>query len=152
MEVGREWFKFQKANDLRWVGKMWMWCSWAFSVLAQKLKGHRTTSASSPDFFQKSWDFYTIRSVYLCNDCMLYLTGSFNLVTKIIYFSCSSHFQKSTFKKWPTLSWLLNLNLVPSNIILEWRKILKLVCADLEYIQKQKKHWKLFKLWHFDLT
>ena len=35
------------------------------------LEGHWTTSASSPNFFQKSWDFYTIRSVYLCSDCML---------------------------------------------------------------------------------
>ena len=33
------------------------------------LKGHWTTSASSPNFFfQKSWDFYTIESVYLCTE------------------------------------------------------------------------------------
>ena len=37
-------------------------------------------------FFQESWDFYTIRSVYRCNDCMLNLTRSFNLVTKIFEF------------------------------------------------------------------
>ena len=47
------------------------------------LKGHWTTSASSPHFFsQKSWDFY-ISSVYLCSDCMLNLTCNFNLITKI---------------------------------------------------------------------
>ena len=50
------------------------------------LKGHWTTSASSPIFFQKSWDFYIIRSVYLCSDCMLNLTCSFNSVTKIYAF------------------------------------------------------------------
>ena len=37
-------------------------------------------------FFQKSWDFYIIRSVYLCSDCMLNLTCSFNSVTKIYEF------------------------------------------------------------------
>ena len=50
------------------------------------LKGHWTTSASSPNFFQKSWDFYIIRSVYLCRDCMLNLICSFNSVTKIYAF------------------------------------------------------------------
>ena len=50
------------------------------------LKGHWTTSASSPNFFQKSWDFYFIRSVYLCSDCTLNLTCSFNSVTKIYAF------------------------------------------------------------------
>ena len=50
------------------------------------LKGHWTTSASSPNFFQKCWDFYIIRSVYLCSDCMLNLTCSFNSVTKIYAF------------------------------------------------------------------
>ena len=47
------------------------------------LKGHWTTSDSSPNFFQKSWDFYTIRSVFLCSDCMLNLTCNYNLITKI---------------------------------------------------------------------
>ena len=51
-----------------------------------QLKGHWTTSASSPNFFQKSWDFHIIRSVYLCSDCMLNLTCSFNSVTKIYAF------------------------------------------------------------------
>ena len=50
------------------------------------LKGHWTTSASSPNFFQKSWDFYIIRSLYLCSDCMLNLTCSFNSVTKMYAF------------------------------------------------------------------
>ena len=45
-------------------------------------KGHWTFSASSPDFFQKSLDFYTVRSVYLCSDCMLNLCN-FNSITKI---------------------------------------------------------------------
>ena len=56
---------------------------WDFAL---SLKGHWTTSASSPIFFQKSWDFYIIRSVYLCSDCMLNLTCSFNSVTKIYAF------------------------------------------------------------------
>ena len=55
-------------------------------LLVQTLKGHWTTSASSPNFFQKSWDFYIIRSVYLCSDCMLNLTCSFNSFTKIYAF------------------------------------------------------------------
>ena len=58
-----------------------------------KLKGHWTTSTSSPNFFQESWDFYTIRSVYLCSDCMLNLTYNFNLITKIRWF----------FLQWPFL-------------------------------------------------
>ena len=35
------------------------------------LKGHWT---SSPTFSRKSWDFYTIRSVGMGNDCMLSFT------------------------------------------------------------------------------
>ena len=31
------------------------------------LKGHWTSITSSPNFFQKSWDFYTIRSVGVGN-------------------------------------------------------------------------------------
>ena len=34
------------------------------------LKEHWTSSTSSPNFFQKSWDFYTIRSVGMGNDCI----------------------------------------------------------------------------------
>ena len=59
------------------------------SLLGQSkknLKGHWITSASSPDIFQKSWDFYTIRSVYLCSDCILNFTCYFNLITKICEF------------------------------------------------------------------
>ena len=55
-------------------------------VLCSWLKVHRTTSASSLFFFQKSWDFCTIRNVYLCSDCMLNLTCNFNSVTKIYAF------------------------------------------------------------------
>ena len=50
------------------------------------LKGHWTTSASSPDFFQKSLDIYTIRSVYICSDSMLNLTCNFSPFTKIFEF------------------------------------------------------------------
>ena len=56
----------------------------SFSCFTVHLKGHWTNSASSPNFFQKSWDFYAIGSVYLCSDCMLNLTCKFNLITKII--------------------------------------------------------------------
>ena len=51
--------------------------------IGSELKGHWTISTSSPNFFQKSWDFYTIRSAYLRSDCMLNLTCNFNLITKI---------------------------------------------------------------------
>ena len=90
-------------NCWRWAGVRGLTCAWISSpqppvsqnvVLAIhisecincQLKGHWTTSALSPNFFQKSWDFYIIRSVYLCSDCMLNLTCSFNLVTKIYAF------------------------------------------------------------------
>ena len=46
--------------------------TWSLTQLL--LKGHWTSSTSSPNFFQngsgKSWDFYTIRSVGMGNDCM----------------------------------------------------------------------------------
>ena len=35
------------------------------------LKGHWTSVTSSPTFSKKSWDFYTIKSVTIDNDCML---------------------------------------------------------------------------------
>ena len=60
------------------------------------LKGQWTTSVSSPIiFFQKSWDFYTVRSVYLCSDRMLNLTCNFNLVTKIFNFFLQRPFLKN---------------------------------------------------------
>ena len=66
-----------------WKSALHLWTNKCCLCL---LKGHWTTSASSPIFFQKSWDFYIIRSVYLCRDCMLSLTCSFNSVTKIYAF------------------------------------------------------------------
>ena len=84
----------------KWKQK-WSWSLEYFDSLFKSLgitvlwacfKGLWTPSASFPDFFQNSWDFYTIRSVYLCVDCMLNLICSFSLVTKIFEFSCSSHF------------------------------------------------------------
>ena len=88
-------------------------------------------------FFQNSWDFYSIISVYLCIihrywhivnltayidiiysqfDCMLNLTYNLNLVSKIFEFFLQRLFLKVDFWKWPPLSWLLNLT--PSTIIL----------------------------------
>ena len=63
------------------------------------LKGHWTTSASFPNCFQKSWDFFTItcRSVYLCSDCMLNLTCNFSLITKICEFFLQRPFLKVYF-------------------------------------------------------
>ena len=127
--------------------------SWPFFILlffifrTFFLKGHWTTSASSPDFFQKSWDFHTIRSVYLCSDCMLNLTCNFNSVTKIFEFFFQQPFLKVDFLKWLPLSWLLNL--APFTIILFWRKILKLVCAVLW--TDTKINQTLCKLIHFGL-
>ena len=51
------------------------------------LKGALDNFSLIPNFFfQKSWAFYTIRSGYLCSDCMLNLTWNFNLITKIYFF------------------------------------------------------------------
>ena len=86
--------EFKNASSNLWVDKCELRVSricklkiWEyFKVWVSTLKGHWTTSASSPNFFQKSWDFYIIRSVYLGSDCMLNLTCSFNSVTKIYAF------------------------------------------------------------------
>ena len=37
-------------------------------------KGHWTSITSSPKFFKKSWDSYTIWSVDMGDDCMLSVT------------------------------------------------------------------------------
>ena len=63
------------------------------------LKGYWTTSASSSNLFQKSWDIYTIRSVYICSDCMLKITRNFNLITKICEFFLQRPFKKKTKKQ-----------------------------------------------------
>ena len=51
---------------------------WAYPPL----KGHWTSITSSPTFFKKSWDFYTIRSVGIGKDCMLSLTFQIDLLLK----------------------------------------------------------------------
>ena len=51
--------------------------------LASELKGALDNFSLMPQFFSKKWDFNTIRSVYLCSDCMLNLTCKFKLITKI---------------------------------------------------------------------
>ena len=38
------------------------------------LKGHWTSITSSPNFFQKSWDFYSIKTIGMGIDCMLSFT------------------------------------------------------------------------------
>ena len=67
------------------------------------LKEALTTSASSPNFFQNSSDFYTIRRIYLY-ECMLIFTCKFNSVTNIRIF-LSSAILKSRLQKiltqWP---------------------------------------------------
>ena len=50
------------------------------------LKGIRLRQPHPPIFVQKNKDLYTIRSVYLCSDCILSLTCKFNSVTKIYKF------------------------------------------------------------------
>ena len=68
-------------------------CNWYF-LLRWRLKGHWTTSASCPDFFFKSWDFYTmLRSVclYAVTACFILLATS-NWLQGYLNFSCSSHF------------------------------------------------------------
>ena len=103
------------------------------------LKGHWTTSASSPDIFSKmKWDFYTIRCVYLCSDCNL--TCNFSLVTKMFELFLQQPFLKVDFQKWPPL--LSTLNLAPSTNVHVWRKILKLVCAVfLNWYDKITEHY-----------
>ena len=62
------------------------------------LKRHCTTSASSPDFFQKNWDlYYTIKCVpvHLCIDRLLNLTCNFNLVFE--FFSLQQPFSNADF-------------------------------------------------------
>ena len=71
----------------------------SLKVLQNALKRHWTTSASSPIFFQKSWDFYTIRRIYLyvINACTFLLATSIQL-QRYVDFSFISHFKKSTSK------------------------------------------------------
>ena len=61
------------------------------------LKGALDNFSLIPRFFQKNWDFHTIRSVYLCSDCMLNLTCTFNLITKICTFFLQRPFSKVYF-------------------------------------------------------
>ena len=75
--------KWKRIGIIRWKFQYWFNVK---SSIELDLKGHWTTSASSPNFFQKSWDLYTIKSVYLCSDCMLNLTCNFHLIMKICEF------------------------------------------------------------------
>ena len=71
----------------------WGYLKWFDQKLFSfSLKGHSTTFASSRDFFQKCWDFYAIRSLYLCTNCMLNLNCNFNLVTKIFWIFLAAAF------------------------------------------------------------
>ena len=63
-------------------------------VIVIMVKGALDNFSLIPDLFQKSWDFYTIRSVYLRSDCMLNLTCNFNLITKICEFFLQRPFLK----------------------------------------------------------
>ena len=51
-------------------------------ISVKHLKGHWTSITSSPTFFQKSWDFDTIRSVGMGKDCMLSFTFQIDLPLK----------------------------------------------------------------------
>ena len=57
-----------------------------FVWMEKSFKGALDNFSLIPKFKKKSWDFYIIRSVYLCSECMLNLTCSFNSVTKIYAF------------------------------------------------------------------
>ena len=48
-------------------------------------------------FFQKSWAFYTIRSVYLCSDCIFNFTCNFNFITQLCEFFLQRPFLKVYF-------------------------------------------------------
>ena len=72
-------------------------------IVDHHLKWHWTTSTSSPDFFQKkNWDFYTIRGVHLCSNCMLNLTCNFYLISKICEFFFAAAIFKSLLLKMAT--------------------------------------------------
>ena len=74
-----------------------MQLEWYAAIKIYLLKGHWTTSASSPDFFRKIWELYTIRSVYLWSECMFNFTCNFNLITKICEFFLQRPFLKVYF-------------------------------------------------------
>ena len=73
---------------------------WRTLLMCRILKGHWTSITSSPTFFLKSWDFYTISSVGMGKDWMLSFT--FYKKCRLIYFwrnmniSSMFYFSKST--------------------------------------------------------
>ena len=55
-----------------------------------------------PIFSKKNWDFYTIRGVHLCSNCMLNLTCNFYLISKICEFFFAAAIFKSLLLKMAT--------------------------------------------------
>ena len=132
----------------RFVG-VWF-CNFArLAKWGEKIKGALDNFSLIPDFFSKKIEIFiiTIRSVYLCSDCMRNLTCKFHLITKICEFFLQRPFFKVYFQKWLPPLWLLNL--APSTIILVWKKILKFVFAVLR--TDTTINWSLCKSWHFGL-
>ena len=106
------------------------------------LKGHWTTSASSPDFFFKKVEIFIPLEVYTyVMYAQSYLQLQLSCKDIWIFLSVAIF----DFLKWLPLSWLLNL--APSTIILVWRKFLKLVCAI--FWTDRKVNWTLCKLRHY---
>ena len=63
-----------------------LWKIYSYHVIKESLQPHPLI------FFQKSWDFYTTSSVYLCSDCMLNLIATSTQLQRYMNFSFSSHF------------------------------------------------------------
>ena len=59
-------------------------------------KGHWTSVISSPTFSKESWNFYTIRSVGMGNDCMLNFTFQIGSLWRNMNISCIFYFSKLT--------------------------------------------------------
>ena len=121
--------------------------------LKKLLNEHWTALTLSPSFFYVEILYHKeCIPIYLYSDHMLTLYLQLQLGYKNIwFFSCGGHFRSRLFyfKKWMSLSWLLNL--VSPTIILVWRKIQKFLCTVLWREAKYDDNWTLYTLCHFDL-
>ena len=110
-------------------------CSMTYFIFLS-LKGHWTTSASSPIFVQKVKIFIPLE-VYTY-DCMLNLTCNFNLIKRYVIFFLAAAIFKSLPLKMATKGRLLKMATTVMTVEFatihhysSLRKILKLVCAVL---------------------
>ena len=95
-------------------------------------------------FPKKNWDFYTIRSVYLCIDCMLNLTCNFNLVLKSFGFNI--YLFKLAFISSNYLSYVYkHVQILTGNVELYTRRSkAKFVTKTRHQIQIDCWHWQWY--------